>query len=257
MKEKFQSLEFQGRLQSYLAGDLDETERLAFETELRASEGAQEEQAFSRRLAFVLHNRELLEVNQLAKKAVQEAPPPPPSPGMNGRLWWIAGITAFALISAASFFAYSAWQAKLLRQEASALALAYLEPLENLLHTDSTTDASLVLGMNAYDKGEYKPAAEWLEGYYKRHSDGNVALYLAVAQIFDGQSEEAQLRLGQLVATGRGPVKHLALWYQVLACLQVGEVAKARQLLTQLEAEAPGISKASELLRLLDSEPFN
>ncbi len=120
------------------------------------------------------------------------------------------------------------------------LFYAYYEPYEEQLLSrglaDSTSSAghgALVEGLEAYNAKKFDQCAQLLSEYLTlQPQEHRVALYLAIAQLELGQSDEAEANFQR--ARQDPDFEQQAVWYQALSYLKFGQQEQAVGLLNDI-----------------------
>jgi hypothetical protein len=245
----------QEKIQSFVAGDMDEASRKSFLSETARDAEAKEELAFSKSLSRALQNREMVAASLIISQVVAEEgfPPPsaPPAPS-SGRTWM--GLGAAALVVLLGWFGYQ-WSSGtgFFSSEAKELAASTLRPLENVLFLPSQgaglTD--LQAGMAAYDAGKYEDAARLLSAYERSRPDQAVQVYLGVSLLFSDRSADAVRPLAEASMSPEPPVQEAACWYLALAYLAQDKPDAAQQALSRIPADGIFGAQAQTLLTQL------
>jgi hypothetical protein len=237
---------FQEKLQTYISGTLEESERAAFELELEANEAAKSEAEFSRDLTDALRTREKEQVASVIRLAISTEGFPPPvqkSPLLKLGLY-AASIAAFLLLGWGVYSNLGKRQA-----EDPEYLKVHLLPLENVIGIPDESLIAPVLqdGLKAYDRADYGTAASILSKYFMQTKELNVGLYYGTALLLDNRPAEAIRVLEQVQNANDLPVRESAQWYLALAYLKTKNIANARAVLNQIPSQGLYGQQAKQL----------
>lgn len=227
----------QEKLQSFVAGELDETTRRELLRQSRTEPEAADELAFSQNLAIALRHSDMLAAKTVIGAVMAEEGFPPPESSAPAGKWWLirAGI-ALAVIGILSiaYFRFTHNSAAL--SPTQELSRSTVIPLENVLFLpDSGTGlAELQAGMSAYDAGRYAEAARALDTYTNQRTDNAARVYLGVSLLLSGQADAAVAPLSDAALSPEPPVQEAALWYLALTYLEINNPRAAKQTLDRI-----------------------
>jgi hypothetical protein len=239
------------KIQDFLNGDLEESEKKELAEELSNSPEKLEAFRFDKGLHQVLQHRELFEVRDLVRQSIERTGPTNPRkrnfrPPRNGWLLLFGSLVIIAL----GIWGFGHYQRAQQRTLAQQLSESYLSPLENVLLIDAETEPVLSRGMQAYSQGAYTDAIVDLDNYFSRTADWNAGLYLGIALLLEQQVAESEVILQQVVEQGDHISSLEARWYLSLALLKQGEIEQAKsQLLLLSQEESPETENAKSLLQ--------
>ena len=249
-----EQMEWQEKLRALSAGELTPDEAASVLREAAESETKQAELQFSQKLTTVLKERDLFEVKGIVAGLILEEGLPAAEHGSwLGKLGlnWILGLSLFLLLGTGVFFVGKrmAWWAV----DPQALAQQYLQPMENVIYLEDNEAPAiedLRQGMAAYDRQNYRKAAQYLTSYYTQVQDGNAGLFLAISHLMEGETDQATPFL--LNGLQRlGPIQEASRWYLALAYLQRADTQAAINTLEAIPASSIYGSEAQELLESL------
>lgn len=134
-----------------------------------------------------------------------------------------------------------------------ALAQQYLQPMENVIYLEDNEAPAiedLRQGMAAYDRQNYRKAAQYLTSYYAQVQDGNAGLFLAISHLMEGETDQATpILLNGLQRPG--PIQEASRWYLALAYLQRADTQAAINTLEAIPASSIYGQEAQKLLESL------
>lgn len=239
-------------IEAYLAGELPDGEREAFERrmredadfagEVRLQQDTHQLLALHKQFAYKAHLQAIAE----APEEETEAAEAPVRPLRQVWVWTLAA--AIVLLVLSSYLGLS------LRYDSSRLAADATTPYDNLYTSrgDTSLPTLLQTAFDAYDTGNYALAANRFETLLQVDSTFAAArLYLGVSLLLSGQPDAAATYL----CCTPEPLREPADWYLALTLLQQRKLDTARISL-QAIAQNPDHAyqaRAQQLLRRLDS----
>ncbi len=137
----------------------------------------------------------------------------------------------------------------------SSLYMAYFEPYENVVHPIERGNPVQDLASRAfyaYENENYEEAIRLFGQLAEQEPDPYIDFYSGIVLLQLNRDQEAVRRFQDYLASD-GPLKDRAEWYLALGYLKLGELEKARELLTGLrDEEAFNAEKAGRILYELD-----
>lgn len=141
------------------------------------------------------------------------------------------------------------------RPDPTALYLAYFEPYENVIHPierGNPVQDLVSRAFYAYENENYEEAIELFGQLAVQEPDPYIDFYNGIVLLQLDRDQEAVARFQEYLGSD-GPLKDRAEWYLALGYLKLGELQKARELLTKLSNDkAYNAEKAGQILDKLD-----
>lgn len=240
-------------IQALVNSELEETAKNALLEQLNTNPALVEQLAFSQSLALALRNREMVAASLILNQVIaEEGFPPPATPSYWGKWRTWAGIsTLVVMMFTGSYFL--AESQGLFRSESQELSRQAAKPLENVLFLPNDGDglSDLKKGMEAYDKGDFATANQWLTAYVKLRPDNSAKVYLGIARLFAGKPKLALQPLTEASKSDEPPIQEAALWYLALAQLESSNEVAAKMTLQAIPVNGLFGDQAQELLKKL------
>jgi len=237
------------RIDRYLNGEMDATEKQSFEAELENDAQLAEDLSVQRDMAHFLKQKDHRSALQAQLKTIgedyfiQHRTPGKIIRLPQKRLLGIA--SAIAAAAVILLFLWQFWSAPSLYDE-----FAQHPPLAFSVKSGGATDWSQT--ETAFQAGDYATAETQLMAYTDQYPDDQQArIYLGICKMELNKTEEARL-IFQDFAGAEASFKDLADWYLALNYLKAGDMASCS---TALKAIAPASSffgRAQSLLKGLD-----
>ncbi len=237
------SEELNDRIQKYLEGAMESSERHEFEIALRDRPELAAEVEELKKLENGLLAAGMETLMEDMRQWEQDSSNKP-----NWRPYLMAAaVLALVLVPAIYFL-------NLQKPTSEELFLSYYQPYEEMItqraSPGDSVNALLANGLSAYSSGAYKKSAELLGAYLKQNpTDHKVSLYLAIAQLEINQKE---LAAANFIRAQQDPaVKEQAEWYQALTYLKFDETDAAVVILKTIAGSNSHYRKqqASRLLK--------
>jgi hypothetical protein len=269
MENKYSTdFDFQAKVQSDLAGELNEAEKMQLKALTSSDTEAQEEYVFSEKLSKTLKNQEVLAVSALIGSIIDkeglpdvddtddipnDTTPPqyfaPVKAGSSMKMWLI-GSASVLLIGLGVYGMYN-YNTKQEAKAAWSISESYLKPLDDVIFSNTPKQgiADIEEGMKAYNEKDYNKAIAILGKNFQRTKDPNVGLYLAISILMNnGSALEAEALLLEILPQFSSPIKETAEWYLAMAKLKGGKHEEAITLLENMNSDSPYGRDAKELL---------
>ncbi|MEY3242138.1 MAG: hypothetical protein RIR11_3577 [Bacteroidota bacterium] len=225
----------QEQIQSFVTGNMDESEQRSFLEQSAADSVTADELAFGQSLVLALKNREMAAASAILSSviAAEGFPPPPPAAPSFWSKWntLILSTALVLIVAAGAYFWVKSSDTPL--SESQKIAQSALQPLENVLFvtTDSIALNDLRIGMTAYDAGQYSEAVRLLSAYSTQYPELVPKVYIGVSYLMMGQPSRAITPLVDAAQSTELPVKEAALWYLSLAYLADNKPESAQETL--------------------------
>jgi predicted Zn-dependent protease len=239
----------QEQIQSFVTGNMDESEQRSFLEQSAADSVTADELAFGQSLVLALKNREMAAASAILSSVIAaEGFPPPPAPSFWSK--WNTLILSTVLVfvvATGGYFWVKSNNTPL--SESQKIAQSALQPLENVLFvtTDSIALNDLRIGMTAYDAGQYSEAVRLLSAYSTQYPELVPKVYIGVSYLMMGQPTRAITPLVDAAQSTELPVKEAALWYLSLAYLADNKTESAQETLNGIPPDGIFGEKAQAL----------
>ncbi|MCB0644647.1 MAG: tetratricopeptide repeat protein [Phaeodactylibacter sp.] len=245
------NLNLQEKIDRFLEGEMEASERQSFEQEIQENPEARELLQLNQALAETLADQQetqLIEAIQSVRAARTSTGNTAKIVPFQTRLLRWAAI-ALVLIAVGIGFRYFVNP-----DTPETLFAANFEGKQmQVTEMSAATDALLQEGTERYNTGQYQAAAERLQSYLQAEPEHwEVQLYLGNALLQAGQADDARVVYQKIVSSGSSYAEP-AEWQSALSFLKSGKTAQAKAALQSI-ADRPGHSyqkKASNLLKRL------
>lgn len=236
-------------IESYIQGDMEASERKAFEERLNTEpELAEQYQVYEETWKSLkssiqreAHESELKNSLQLASQAyfAKAGDTPVLKPK---RPWYLAVAAVVALLVAAVyvFNMGSPQYSDYAQYDALSLSLRSDDP-DAVLRKKAET---------AFNAGDYTASANYLKQISDKNDSVKALFYLALSYIETGDYQLANTLLTEL-QNGTSVYKHRATWFRALCYLKQNKMDECKQLLEQIPVEAQDYQQAQDLLEAM------
>jgi len=253
-------LEQQEQLQAYLTNRMSGTERNNFEALLKEDKELREELSFYKELQDIGKHKPMVEANHEIMEAMKGMVIQPdysevsqtPSENPPNRNWWsgkgplLIGLVITGLIS--GLLTFNTFTSN----QASQVVDSYMQPYENLISQNQTTQTPLAIGMTAYDRKDYDKAAQQLQQHLTtKPNDVFAQLYLGISHTLNKKTNKA-IQVLQPLTLSDGIHTSASKWYLALNYIQIGNINEAKFLLLDLEGDAVFGERVSTLTESLN-----
>jgi tetratricopeptide (TPR) repeat protein len=252
MKENPYDIDY---IEKYLANDLSDSERAAFEAQMKTDSVLAEEVALHRDVLIGLEahfNNKLKHSLQDIELELRQEEKQKPAPvfRLNSRM--IMAIAAsFVVLLVAAYLLFNAVAPS--NQE---LFATYYQPYPNIVSPIQRSEMPVAVnqGMLYYENGQFEVAIdEFSQQLAKDPANTTLLFYRGVSQLSLENPRAALTDLQQVVQLQDARFTHPAQWYISLAQLKLGNTAEASATLRQVAQSDSGYSqKAQQLLDDLD-----
>jgi hypothetical protein len=276
--------DLQDKIKGYVKGQLADTERLAFESELAQNGSLQQEVQATQDLIFVFQHEKLLAHHALIRQLKDTIVVEPDldfdldswldkpdetllkpentetlkdnSQAISKR-WW----SGLALVGLLSVVFYSVYQQKQQANTLKNLSATHTLPTRTVQedNTNAATNTPLGLGMQYYAAKSYAQAMPHLQAHLQKHRgqepDYYAHLYLGISALMVQQHQEAVQHLG-IVARGQYSTQiNLSIpakFYYALAQMAMGQKDSVRAYLHQVQMEGQDTPLSAEAAAILN-----
>ena len=235
------------QIEKYLADQMKQEEKEAFEQEIAVNPALKDEVALHR---DVLAGIDMHFENELKQKLVRaekelRAGKPRSSPIIPMR--WLIGIAATLLLLAISFYVFTNKAAS-----PEEVFLTYYEPYPNIIspmERSGESQPTVLTALDYYEQENYSAAIEAFEAnLVETLSQPAQRFYYALSLISSGNSTSAIPHLKELTHLGDHSFLHQSQWYLGLAYLKNKETEQARQVFDELKNTDTPYSKTAEAI---------
>jgi tetratricopeptide (TPR) repeat protein len=227
------------RIEAYLAGRMDATERSSFEMEMAEQEWLRDEVGLQRKLMATVEAGSYLASNPFAQQAKVR-------PMFSKRRFWYVAAAIALIVSSAGLII---WQ----QTREKDLFARYFQSDPGLPVVMSSSDAyDFYDGMVSYKEGQFQDAiVKWESLGEKQGFTDTLQYYVGVAQIQISKYAEAASHLQIVAENNKSAFREQATWYLALVHIKLGDKASAARWLKTI----PGYEQADKLLAEPGMEP--
>lgn len=220
------------RIEAYLVGRMDATERTSFEMEMAEQEWLRDEVGLQRKLMATVEAGSYLASNPFAQQAKVR-------PMFSKRRFWYVAAAIALIVSSAGLII---WQ----QTREKDLFARYFQSDPGLPVVMSSSDAyDFYDGMVSYKEGQFQDAiVKWESLGEKRGYTDTLQYYVGMAQIQISKYAEAASHLQIVAENNKSAFREQATWYLALVHIKLGDKASATRWLKTI----PGYEQADKLL---------
>ena len=241
-------METPNKIESYLLGQMGETEKAEFENELQNNPLLKEQLELERAIVTQIQNRAFVDQQiTAAKKEIQK--------GKTIRLA-LYSVVSLAAMLVLVFFVHGVWQGQQYDQLYASNFITYPNDYlvtDGAYRGDVVIDSLQVMAMTAYENKDFATAINLFTRVLTITDNTEIRFYLAIAQLETGQKNEALTNLQTLYSQpNEYRYYEQTRWYLALVHLKLHQKADAKKYLHELiTLEGVYWEKAKELLNEL------
>lgn len=241
-------METPNKIESYLLGQMGETEKAEFENELQNNPLLKEQLELERAIVTQIKKRAFVDQQiTAAKKEMQK------SKTIRLTLYSVVSLAAMLVLV---FFVHGVWQGHQYDQLYASNFITYPNDYlvtDGAYRGDVPIDSLQVMAMTAYEKKDLASAINRFTQVLTTNDNPELRFYLAIAQLETGQTNEA---LSNLQTLYNQPNEYRyyeqTRWYLALVHLKLHQKADAKKYLDELlKLEGVYWDKAKELISKL------
>lgn len=236
------------KIESYLLGQMGETEKAEFENELQNNPLLKEQLELEQAIVTQIQNRAFVDQQIIAaKKEIQK--------GKTIRLT-LYSVVSLAAMLVLVFFVHGVWQGRQYDQLYASNFITYPNDYlvtDGAYRGDVAIDSLQVMAITAYEKKDFATAINLFTRVLTTTDNPEIRFYMAIAQLENSQTNQALTNLQTLYhQPNQYRYYEQTRWYLALVHLKLHQKTEAKKYLDELmRQEGVYWDKAKELLNKL------